>query len=153
MSTLVRWNPIREMAALQNAMDRMFDETWRSVSPMETAGASRLALDVHETENAYMVTASLPGITGENLSVNLHEDVLTINAEIHTTTTTENAKMLLNERTVGKFSRSIRLPQPVNADAVEALLENGVLTLTLPKVPALQPRTINVKTITPQTNR
>jgi HSP20 family protein len=79
--------------------------------------------------------------------------VLTINAEIHTTTTTENAKMLLNERTVGKFSRSIRLPQPVNADAVEALLENGVLTLNLPKVPALQPRSINVKTITPQTNR
>ena len=146
MATLIRWNPVREVAAMQSAMDRWFDESWRTIRPTEANSTYRLALDVHETAEVYTLIASLPGINADALNISLDDDVLTISAELPAVTTEEGTKALLNERTYGKFSRSVRLPRPVNADAVEATLENGILTLNLPKTPELQPRTISVKT-------
>ncbi len=146
MANIVRWNPVREMDAMQNAMDRLFDETWRNWQPFYSAesGANALALDVHENDNSYVVTTALPGVQPENVNIKLHNDLLTIEGEIPQQTT-ENARSLMQERFYGRFSRTIRLPQPVNRDAVEAVFENGVLTLTLPKSPEAQPKTIPVK--------
>lgn len=142
MTTVVRWNPIREMAAMQGAFDRMFDENRRSGRTNVNAGS--LALDVHETDAAYVIHAVVPGITADAISISLHDGVLTIAGEVPQFTL-ENSKALLIERTYGKFQRSIRLPQEVDANAVEAQVENGVLTLSLPKTPEAQPRTIPVK--------
>lgn len=147
MANIIRWNPLREMAAMQNAMDRLFDETWRNWPSYfgETAtGANTLALDVHENDNQYIVTTTLPGVQAENVNVKLHNDLLTIEGEIPQHTV-ENARSLLQERVYGRFSRTLRLPQPVNRDAVEANFENGVLTLTLTKAEEAQPRQIPVK--------
>lgn len=153
MATLIRWNPVRELAAMQSAMDRLFDETWRTVRPAADNSADyRLALDVHENAGNYVVYASLPGVSADHLNISLHDDVLTISGELPAVEASEGVQSLLSERVTGKFTRSIRLPQPVNADAVEASLDAGVLTLTLPKVPELQPRTINVKTGAPSHN-
>lgn len=143
MSTIIRWNPIREMAAMQSAMDRLFDETWRGYRSVDTSLA--LAVDVHETETAYHIVAALPGVSADSINVSLHEDVLTISGELPQPTYPENARALLLERTYGKFSRSIRLPDAVVADQIEANLENGVLTLNLPKTPEVQPRQIPVR--------
>lgn len=148
MANIIRWNPLREMAAMQNAMDRLFDETWRTWQPVygET-GANALALDVHENDNAYIVTTALPGVQVENVNVKLHNDLLTIEGEIpERTVKKEGERSLMQERYYGRFSRTIRLPQPVNRDKVEANFENGVLTLTLPKSLEAQPRLIPVKT-------
>jgi HSP20 family protein len=146
MANIIRWNPLREMAAMQNAMDRLFDETWRTWQPIygET-GANALALDVHENDNAYIVTTALPGVQAENVNVKLHNDMLTIEGEIPQHEV-ENANALMQERVYGRFSRTLRLPQPVNRDAVEANFDNGILTLTLPKAEEAQPRQIEVKT-------
>jgi HSP20 family protein len=146
MANIIRWNPLREMAAMQNAMDRLFDETWRTWQPVygET-GANALALDVHENDNAYVVTTALPGVQAENVNVKLHNDMLTIEGEIPQHTV-ENANALMQERVYGRFSRTLRLPQPVNRDAVEANFDNGILTLTLTKAEEAQPRQIEVKT-------
>lgn len=142
MTTVVRWNPAREMAAMQNTLDRLFDENWRAAR--NGAHASNLALDVHETDQAYFVSAVVPGVTAEALNISLHDGILTISGEI-AQPTHENARALLLERGYGKFQRSIRLPLAVDASAVEASIENGVLTLTLPKAPEAQPRQIPVK--------
>lgn len=142
MTTVVRWNPAREMAAMQNTLDRLFDENWRAAR--NGAHASNLALDVHETDQAYFVSAVVPGVTAEALNISLHDGILTISGEI-SQPTHENARALLLERGYGKFQRSIRLPLAVDASAVEASIENGVLTLTLPKAPEAQPRQIPVK--------
>lgn len=142
MTTVVRWNPIREMAAMQGAFDRMFEENRRSGRYNVNAGS--LALDVHETDQAYVIHAVVPGITADAINISLHDGVLTIAGEVPQFTL-ENSKALLIERTYGKFQRSIRLPQEVDANAVEAQVENGVLTLNLPKSPEAQPRTIPVK--------
>jgi HSP20 family protein len=143
MSTIIRWNPVREFAGRQSAFDRFFDETWRSYRNVETSLA--LPLDVHETETAYHVVAALPGVLADSINVNLHDDILTISGELPQNTYPENARALLLERTYGKFSRSIRLPEAVVADQIEATLDNGVLTLNLPKSPEAQPKTIPVR--------
>jgi HSP20 family protein len=146
MTTIVRWNPIREMAAMQSAMDRLFEETWRGARPSVAGNA--LALDVHEDDMTYVVHASLPGVEADKINISFQDDVLTISGEVEQTKTNEdqNTRVLLSERSYGKFSRSIRLAQAIDADKVEANYENGVLTLTLPKAPEVQPKLIPVKT-------
>ncbi|GIK28508.1 MAG: Hsp20/alpha crystallin family protein [Chloroflexi bacterium] len=152
MSTITRWNPVRDMNAMSSFMNRLMEETLRPMRPLESyeGVTGALALDVVEENNNYVVTTSLPGVKADDIKVNLHDDLLTIEAEIPAKTTekTENGnggKVLLQERSWGKFSRSIRLPQPVNSEKVAAEFENGVLTLTLPKADHVLPRTIPVK--------
>jgi len=147
MANITRWNPMREMATMQNALDRLFDDTWRTWSGVdESVMGGNLALDVQEDDNSYTVTTALPGVDSDNINIRLHNDMLTIEGEIPEKEVEKDGKRsLLKERYYGRYSRSIRLPQPVNRDQVDASFDNGVLTLTLPKSPEAQPKTIQVK--------
>ena len=146
MSTVIRWNPVREMAAMQSAIDRLFDESWRTIRP--TTGANALPLDVYETDATYIVYSTLPGADPDQINVSLDDDVLTISAELAKPSfdEKENTRILLFERGYGKFSRSVRLGLPVDSDKIEAAYENGVLKLTLPKAEQTQPKQIRVRT-------
>ena len=141
MSTVIRWNPIREMAAMQSAMDRLFDETWRNT----TQAQRTLILDVHENDSAYTVFANIPGINAEAIDINLHDGVLTISVQVPEVEVEEGNRVLLNERVTGHFSRQLTLPREVDADNIEATYDNGILTLHVPKTPEAQPRHIPVK--------
>lgn len=143
MANIVRWNPIREMAVLQNAMDRLFDEAWGGLRP--TIAGNTMPIDVHETADAYHVVANMPGLSADQLNINWHDNKLTISVEIEAPTVPDNAKVLLQERAFGKFARTLTLPLAVDADKVTAEYVNGVLTLTLPKTPEVQPRKITVQ--------
>jgi len=144
MANLTRWNPVREMAAMQSALDRLFENSLRGWQGDDVRGM--LALDMDETDDAYTVRTALPGVKPENVNVQIQNDMLTIDGEIpEQTTEQKNARSVMRERYYGRFSRTIRLPQPVNRDKVEAVLENGILTLTLPKTPEAQPHTIQIK--------
>lgn len=155
MSSITRWNPVREFNAMQNFMDRLIEETARPLRGMVESYegvTGSLALDVVEEDKSYTVTTSLPGVKAEDIKVNMHDDLLTIEAEIpakttEKTETTNGRKILMQERAWGKFSRSIRLPQTVKSDSVEASFDNGVLTLTLPKADNVLPRSIPVKAL------
>lgn len=145
MTTMIRWNPFREVAAMQREMDRLFDQNWRTARPATRNHA--LALDAYETDTAYVVFTALPGVNPDAINVSIEDNVLTISGEVAQPTFEEaaNARSLLLERSYGKFSRSIRIGAPVDADKVEAAYENGLLKLTLPKTPEAQPRLIPVK--------
>lgn len=145
MNTIVRWNPFREMAAMQSAMDRLFDETWRGVRP--TAAGNTLALDVFETDQAYVLFTTLPGVNPEDIHVSMEDDVLTITGEVPQPAfdDKDNARTLMLERSFGKFTRSVRVGMPVDGDKIEAAYENGILKLTLPKTPQAQPKVIPVR--------
>jgi HSP20 family protein len=145
MSSLIRWNPFREMAAMQSAMDRLFDDAWRGWPTVSGMNLNSLAFDVHETDNAYTVTTALPGVKAEHINVKMQDGVLTVNAEIPQPETPENTRPLMQERVWGHFSRSISLPHSVNNEQVEATYEDGILTLTLPKAPEAQPKLIAIK--------
>lgn len=141
MTTRVRWNPVREMAAMQNIMDQWLE------NGRPTAATNNLALDVYETDSAYVIYTALPGVNPEAINVSVEDDVLTISGEVAKPAfdEKENVRTLALERATGKFTRSVRVSAPVDSDKIEAVFENGLLKLTLPKVPAAQPRLIPVK--------
>lgn len=106
-----------------------------------------LALDVDETEDNYTVYANLPGVSLEDIDVNIHDNVLTISAESNATEYGENSKALMRERRTGKYSRSLRFPVAVDGDAIEASFDNGVLNITIPKAEEAKPRQIPVNMV------
>ncbi|MDE2855838.1 MAG: Hsp20/alpha crystallin family protein [Chloroflexota bacterium] len=140
------------MIRTRNPYFRLVDDLLNDARPWLTGGESEArgfgpAVDVEENADAYIVQANLPGINQDNISVNIHEDVLTISAETTAENRAETSKMLIRERRFGKFSRSLRFPTIVDGDAVEAGFENGVLSITLPKASQVKPRQIPVKVI------
>jgi HSP20 family protein len=148
MSTVIRWNPLREMAALQNTMNRLFDTNWPTMWS-DVDSVFMLPIDVYEADGAYTVVANIPGVTQDNINITLNRNVLILNVNVPEFTPQEGQRSLITERTHGQFTRQITLPRPVNNDQVEAVYENGVLTLTLPVAPEAQPKRITVKTNTP----
>ena len=144
MATLIRWNPFREVAAFERAFDRAY-ETRRAAAP----SAYALPLDLYETERAFVVNANVPGLSADQIQVSFEDGVLTITAEIKQPELGENMRLLAQERGFGRFSRSLRLGDAVDTTGVEAVYDNGVLTLTLPKTPESQPRQIPVKFASP----
>ena len=143
MSNVTRWNPFREIAEMQRQLDRVFDEVWNGTE--SSYEANWMPVDVTETEGSYTVVADLPGLNPDDINVNFHDGVLTISGEIHQNTANEDDRILVRERTYGKFSRRINLPMSVDADNITAAYDNGVLTLELPKAESAKPRQIQVK--------
>lgn len=145
MARIVRWNPFNEIVDMQRQLDRAFNDMNRRFTDNEwTTNNNTLALDVTETDDTYLVEANLPGIDTNDIDITLHENVLTISAEINHAEAQEGSRTLLNERFYGRFERSIRLPKAVDADKVNADYDRGVLTLTLEKSEASKPRQIAV---------
>jgi HSP20 family protein len=147
MANLVRWDPFRDTVSLRDAMDRLFEESFvrpRSwLAPVE--GAATLALDVHESDDDVTVKASIPGVKPEDIDISVTGDTLTIKGETHQEKEVKEGSYHLRERRYGAFQRSISLPTLVKADKAEAEFERGVLTLTLPKVEEVKPKSIKIK--------
>jgi HSP20 family protein len=146
MSNLTRWDPFREMMAFRNAVDRMFDNTFYGPSTtwLQPVGWD-LPLDVAETDDQFLVKASLPGIKPDDLEITFENHVLTIKGETKEEKDVEEKRYHLRERRYGSFSRSITLPASVKADDIEAAFEDGVLTLRLPKAEKAKPKRIPVQ--------
>lgn len=144
--TIIRGNPWREARTLRQAMDELFEDSF--VRPREgqmerTERRLRLPLDVYTTPEEIVIIASLPGLTPDEVDVTIDDDRLTIRGELRPPL--ENVDYLFQERAYGPFSRTLTLNVPVETDAAEAVFENGVLTLTLPKAEESKPKTIEVK--------
>jgi HSP20 family protein len=103
----------------------------------------RLPLDVYTTPEEIVILASLPGLTPDEVEIMIDGDRLTIRGELRRPL--ENVDYLFQERAFGPFSRSLTLNVPVSTDQAEAVFDNGVLTLTLPKAEESRPKTIEVK--------
>lgn len=144
MSIVIRRNPIREMASFQSALDRFFDDAWRGAELDERS--NMLAVDLHESNDAYILMSNVPGVNSEDIEITLHDGVLNISCDLPKVEPDEGIRVHVNERPFGSYTRSLRLPKAVDAEHVEAAYENGVLTLTMPKTPDAQPRNIPIKT-------
>jgi len=100
-------------------------------------------VDIRVSEDEYLVEAFLPGVSPEDLDIQIESNVVTIKGELKNEAN-EDDRFLLRERPAGMFQRSIELPDDVDADNVEAELKNGVLTLRLPKSELAKPRKIKI---------
>ncbi len=146
MSTMIRWNPVREITRMQRDLDRMFDSVYNSNGGSSVSNWG-LPLDVSETEDQFQVVASVPGMNVDDLDITFADNVLTIRGEYKYENEEENegTKYHIRERRVGSFARSINLPVMVNADEIDADYTDGVLTLNVPKAEEVKPRRIQVR--------
>jgi HSP20 family protein len=104
-----------------------------------------MPLDIEETEENYVITASVPGYTAEDLKIEVEDNVLTIRAEHNEEEEEERNGWHLRERFVGTMERRLRLGEDINAEDIDAELENGILTLRLTKAEEAKPKLIEVK--------
>ena len=145
MAELVRWDPFRDTTSLRSAMDRLFQDAW--VSPRTAAGwvdGAGFPVDVAETDDHFSVTAVLPGVKADDLSITTHGNVLTIAAETKAAET-KDEQYHLRERRYGQYTRQFTLPTDIHADGVEARLDDGILYLKLPKAESAKPRRIQIQ--------
>jgi HSP20 family protein len=146
MSNLTRWEPVREMMTLREAMDRLFDDAFtRPLSVRDGWSMASPAIDMYQTDNDVVVKASIPGIKAEEVQINITGDILTLKGEARQEEDRQERSWHLREQRFGSFERSIVLPTDVKSDQAEAVFENGILTITLPKADEVKPRTINIK--------
>ncbi|MDX1416675.1 MAG: Hsp20/alpha crystallin family protein [Candidatus Promineifilaceae bacterium] len=146
MTTLVRWNPMRDMMSLRDEMNRLFEQAFEDMplSRWQPSTSWGLAVDVSENDDAFIITAPVPGVNPDDIEITISDNVLTIKGEFKVDESIEEEKYHIRERRYGSFGRSLTLPVTVNADEVEASYENGVLKLAVPKADEVKPRRIQI---------
>lgn len=140
MTTLVRWEPFRELASFQNEVSRWMNGLFDG--PGRVTQSWVPALDVWETPSEVVYAFDLPGIPEESISIEVKEDTLTVSAEREKTDETSEDGFYRFERRYGSFARAVGLPQGVDQDQIAARYENGVLEIRVPKPEEQQPRKI-----------
>jgi len=144
MTDLIRWEPMREIVSLREAMDRLLDEAFtRPLSLME--GWRVPAIDMYQTDDEVVVRAALPGLKSEDVQINVTGDILTIKGERKEKSETKQKNYHIREQRWGTFERSVMLPTAVVQDKAKAEFEDGVLTITLPKAEEVKPKIITIK--------
>ena len=145
-----RWDPFREMMILRNSKDNVVDRELSLAPNSWKSFKWSVALDVVESEDEYLVKASLPGIDPDDLEIAFHDNRLTIKGEVNEEEELDEAQYHLRERRYGTFTRSIKLPSGIESDKIEANYDKGVLKLHLPKVEEVKPKKITIKTSSPK---
>ena len=129
---LIRWEPAREINSLQQEMNRLFTTFFDAPAP---GGARRWvpAMDLAEREGQLVLRADLPGMDRDDVDVQIKDGVLTVSGERKFENESKGEGYHRVERSFGRFSRSLRLPRGVDASAVSASFDRGVLEVTVPK--------------------
>ena len=145
MSNLTRWEPVREMMTLREAMDRLFDDAFTRPINLRDGGWSAPAVDMYQTDDEVVVKVALPGFKSDEVQINVTGDVLSLRGEMKHEEEKKERAWHIREHRWSSFERSIAFPTEVTADKAVADFENGVLTITLPKAEEVKPKTISVK--------
>jgi HSP20 family protein len=146
---LIRWEPVRELNTIQNEMNRLFNTFFES-PPTGSSGAHSTmrrwipAMDLVETEDAFVLRADLPGLSQSDVNIELEDNVLTISGERKAEHEERKEGYYRVERASGTFSRSLTLPEGVDPEAVSATFERGVLEVRIPKPEQRKPRKVSI---------
>lgn len=150
---LQRWDPVFDFRRMHNMMNRRGRHFHFPYYAAENGGSGHvdreardwaLPVDVVEEDNDILVRASLPGVKPEDIDVSIEDQVLTIKAATDTGGERKEDGYLVRERRTGSFHRSLRLSDTVDADKAETTYENGVLTVSLPKVESKKSRRLEI---------
>ena len=147
--SISRWDPWGDIVSLREAMNNLLEESFVRPRPgMSGPGmASSLALDVKETPDTFVITASVPGVPSSDIDITVLGDTLRIRGERREAVdeSGEGGRWLLRERRFGAFERTVSLPTTVDSEGATADFQDGVLTITLPKAEIAKPKSIPVK--------
>ena len=146
---LVRWDPARELDALQGDMNRLFDSFFgrREDTPAGGYGSRRWIppMDLVETEDHLVLRADLPGMERDDIGIEVKEGVLTVSGERKAQHEGKREGYHRVERSFGRFARSLELPKGVEAENIEASFERGVLEVRMPKPAERKPTRIEIQ--------
>lgn len=141
-------DPFRELAGLQERMNRLFDETFTRTKGREEPYGAALwapAVDIGETATEIVVKAELPGVPKEGVAVEIKEGVLTLSGERKFEKEVKEENYHRIERSYGRFLRSFALPNMIDAESVAASMKDGVLTIRVPKRTAATPKKVAIE--------
>jgi HSP20 family protein len=140
---LIRWEPVRELAAMQQEMNRLFDtffDTGNGSGPRRWVPA----MDLVEHDDEFILRADLPGLDEKDVKIEVEGDVLTISGERKFEHETRKEGFFRLERGAGQFSRSLTLPEGVDVDQIKATFDKGVLEVRVPKPEERRPRRVEI---------
>jgi len=137
-----RWPPFSELMSLRQAMDRLFEDSFvRPSRGLAALGEVPVpTLDVYQTPSDVVVKATLPGLKPEDVTIDITGEMLTIKGETNAEQEIKKEDYLYQERRYGAFSRSVILPTGLKTEKCEATMEDGVLTLSIPKTEQVKPK-------------
>ena len=146
---IVRWDPTRELDSLQGEMNRLFSSFFDPPAKGTNGGnggARRWipSMDLVETQDQFVLKADLPGMGEDDVNIEVENNVLTIAGERKTEHEEQHEGYYRLERATGSFSRALSLPEGIDADAVTATFDNGVLTVRIPKPEQAKPRKVKI---------
>jgi HSP20 family protein len=146
---LIRWEPVRELHTMQNEMNRLFNAFFDAPSQGNGGQTTTVrrwipAMDVVETEDHFVLRADLPGLSENDVKIELEDNVLTIAGERKAEHEQQGEGYYRVERAFGSFSRSLTLPEGVDAERIQASFNSGVLEVRIPKPEQHKPRKVQI---------
>jgi HSP20 family protein len=143
---IVRWEPLRELSTIQSEMNRLFNTVFDTPAPANGGTLRRWmpAMDLVETEDRFVLRADLPGLGEGDVNIEVEDRVLTVSGERKTEHEGNGEGYHRVERAFGAFSRSLTLPEGVDAESVAASFDRGVLEIRIPKPEQRRPRKISI---------
>src|SRR5579862_4744887 len=142
MATLVRWDPFREVTAMQNELSRLMNGLFEGNG--QTAQSWVPTLDAWETEHELVYAFDLPGVPQDKISIEAENNLLTVTAERERTDDVARESYHRVERRFGTFTRTVGLPQGVSEEAIKATFDDGVLEVHVPKPEQPKPKRIQI---------
>lgn len=145
--TVVRWDPFRNIAALQDRINRLFDDAFPRTGDDEedlSVCAWRPLVDIFETDEGVAIQLDLPGVKKDDVSVEVKNNLLIIQGLRQVESDVSEEKYYRRERTCGTFQRSFALRNPIEPESIKASFKNGVLTIQIPKPEEDKPKKISV---------
>jgi HSP20 family protein len=143
---IVRWDPFQELQDMQTRLNGLFGaRSWPKFSEEGAFADWQPAVDVQETDKEYLIKADLPEVKKDDVKVEVHDGMLTVEGERRQEKEEKGKKFHKIEREYGKFVRRFALPVQVDADKVQAEFKDGVLNVHLPKSATAAPKAIEVK--------
>jgi HSP20 family protein len=144
---LARWTPMGNLQSFQEEMNRMFHDFFRGGEGGDqgwASGAWTPPVDIYETEDALVLTAMLPGVSKDDVSIEVHNNTLLLRGERKPASAVSDERYYRRECVYGPFQRSFVLPATVDQNQVQATYHDGILELRLPKSEAAKPRRIAI---------
>jgi HSP20 family protein len=142
---LIRWEPVTELNTIQNEMNRLFNTFFDQGAPADARGRWMPPMDLLETTEHYVLRADLPGLSDDDVDIQLQDNVLTVSGQRNAEHESRQEGYHRIERAFGAFSRSLTLPDGVDPDAIEAHFDRGVLEIRISKPEQKKPRQVQIK--------
>ncbi len=144
---LIRWQPFREIDALQREMNRLFDSLTADMPSFSATGAFIPPAELHETPEAIHLKLEVPGIDANDLDIQVSADAVSVSGERKSESSTEDKGVKRTEFRYGRFQRVFQLPARIQNDNVTADYKDGILTITLPKAEGEKTKVVKVNVV------